>query len=64
MENKPKLTLSVPEAAEIIGVSRAKMYEIIRIEGFPLLRWGGCLRVPAKKLEQWVDEQAEKGWRA
>lgn len=64
MEKKQKLTYSVPEAAEVVGVSRSKMYEIIRIEGFPILRWGGCLRIPVDKLKEWIDSESEKGWRA
>lgn len=57
-----KLTLSVPEAAEIIGVSPSKMYEVVKIQGFPLLRLGKRLLVSRKGLERWVEEQAEKGW--
>lgn len=33
-----KLTLSVPEAAQIVGVSQSKMYEIVKIKGFPIPR--------------------------
>lgn len=64
VKSKPTMTVSVPKAAELVGVSRSKMYELIRIEDFPLCRWGGTLRVPVDKLEVWVNEQAEKGWRA
>lgn len=57
-----KLTLSVPEAAELIGVSASKMYEIVRIQGFPAIRVGKRVLVNAKKLEAWLDEMTEKGW--
>lgn len=57
-----KLTLSVPEAAEAIGVSPSKMYQIIRSKGFPVIVVGGRRLVPVKGLERWVEEQAEKGW--
>lgn len=57
-----KLTLSVPEAAEIIGVSPSKMYEVVKIQGFPLVKLGKRLLVSRKGLERWVEEQAEKGW--
>lgn len=60
---KPKLTLTVPEAAELVGISKAKMYEIVRIEGFPAIRFGKRILVNRKKLESWLDEQSEKGWR-
>lgn len=57
-----KLTLSVPEAAALIGVSSSKMYEIVRIHGFPAIRVGKRVLVNAKKLEAWLDETTEKGW--
>lgn len=59
---RDKLTLSVPEAAKLIGVSASKMYEIVRIQGFPAIRVGKRVLVNAKKLEAWLDEMTEKGW--
>lgn len=59
---RERLTLSVPEAAEIIGVSPSKMYEVVKIQGFPLVKLGKRLLVSRKGLERWVEEQAEKGW--
>ena len=57
-----KLTLSVPEAADILGVSPSKMYQIVRIQGFPTIQVGKRLLVSAKGLERWVEEQAQKGY--
>lgn len=62
LNSKPKLTYSVPEAAQILGISASKMYEVCRMQGFPVIRVGKRLRVNAKKFEQWIDEQSEKGW--
>ena len=59
-----KLTLSVPEAAQIVGVSQSKMYEIVKIKGFPTIHIGRRLLVSAKGLERWIEEQAENGWYA
>ncbi len=59
-----KLTLSVPEAAQIVGVSQSKMYEIVKIKGFPTIHIGRRLLVSVKGLERWIEEQAEKGWYA
>ena len=59
---REKLTLTIPEAAELIGVSPSKMYQIARIKGFPAIRVGKRVLVSAKKLPIWVEEQAEKGW--
>ena len=57
-----KLTLSVPEAAKIVGVSSAKMYQLVRTEGFPTVHIGKRILVSAKGLERWIEEQAQKGW--
>lgn len=46
-----KLTLSVPEAAKVVGVSNAKMYQLVRTEGFPTVHLGGRILVSAKGLE-------------
>lgn len=57
-----RLTLSVPEAAALIGVSTSKMYEIVRSEGFPAIRVGKRVLVNSKRLEAWLDNMTEKGW--
>ena len=57
-----KLTLSVPEAAEVIGVSASKMYGIVKSKGFPTIQVGKRILVSAKGLERWIEEQAQKGW--
>ena len=56
-----KLTYSVTEAAEALGVSRPTMYELIRKEGFPSLRVGNRVLISRKRLAEWVDQQAGKG---
>lgn len=57
-----KLTLSVAEAADVLGISTARMYQIVRIKGFPTVQIGRRLRVSAKGLERWIEEQADKGY--
>lgn len=57
-----KLTLSIPEAAEVIGISKTKMYELARTKGFPTIQVGKRILVSAKGLERWVEEQANKGY--
>ncbi len=59
---RQKLTYSVPEAAKILGVSASKMYEVVRIAGFPTIKVGKRLLVSAKGLDRWIEQQAEKGW--
>lgn len=59
-----KLTLSVTEAANLIGVSRTTMYHLVKMKGFPTVQIGNRVLVSVKGLEKWVDEQAQRGWDA
>ena len=54
--------MSVPEAAAHLGISQSKMYEIVRIKGFPCIRIGRRILVNRRKFEEWIDEMTEKGW--
>ena len=57
-----KLTYSVAEAAEALGVSKTVMYQIIRIKGFPVIAVGNRRLIPIEGLKRWLEEQAQKGW--
>lgn len=54
MENH-RLTFSVPEVAEVVGVSRAHAYELVRTGRLPSIRLGRRLVVPRKALEEFLD---------
>ena len=53
-----RIAVSVPEAARMLGVSRPKVYELIRLEGFPAFKLGGRTLVSVDGLRQWVADQA------
>ena len=53
------LTLTVPEVGEVLGISRAKAYDLARREGFPSMRIGTRILVPRDKLIRWIDKQTE-----
>ena len=57
-----KLTYSVSEAADALGVSASRMYQIIKMEGFPVIVLGKRRLIPIKGLERWVEESAALGW--
>ena len=58
----PKKVLSVPEAADVLGVSVSNMYRIVKIKGFPTIQIGKRLLVSAAGLERWIEEQASQGY--
>lgn len=50
-----KLLYRVPEVAEFLSLSRAKVYELIRSEALPSVRVDGSRRVKADDLRAFVD---------
>lgn len=52
-----RLAYRVNEAADAIGVSRAKCYELIAAGVIPSILIGSSIRVPASALKQWVEAQ-------
>lgn len=52
-----KKVYSVSEAASALGISRSKMYELVKTEGFPVLNIGTRILIPIQGLEQWIKAQ-------
>ena len=56
-----KIALSVPEAAEMIGISKTKMYELIKRSDCDFsVMLGGRRLISRAKLEAWLDRQTER----
>ena len=54
-----KMTVSVEEMAERLGISRSVAYQLVKERDFPAIRVGGRrLIIPIKSLERWLDERA------
>ena len=53
------LMLTAPEVGEVLGISRASAYELVRSRGFPSVRIGTRIIVPKDKLIAWINEQVE-----
>jgi excisionase family DNA binding protein len=51
-----KLLFTAEEAAEIIGVGRTKMYELLRVGAVRSVRIGRCRRIPHDALVAFVDD--------
>lgn len=59
MERVDRLTYSVEETASALGISRAKTYELVNSDGFPVVRVGRRIRIPITALEDWVLVQSQ-----
>jgi excisionase family DNA binding protein len=56
--NETPILLRVQEAANLLGVSRAKMYEVLAANNqIPVVHIGHSIRVPRAALETWVNDQ-------
>lgn len=55
-----KLAYTVDEAAQALGVSRASVYNMIHMSGFPSMKLRGRRLISAELLAEWVRRQAEE----
>ena len=53
-----RLTMSVEEAGETLGISRSLAYDLVRRGELPSLRLGRRLVVPVRALEALVEQAA------
>ncbi len=59
-KNKEELPmfLSVMDVANLLGISRASAYELVREDDFPKLKIvQGRILIPRDRLFEWLDEQ-------
>ena len=52
-----KLLLRPIEAADAIGISRSKIYELLASGELPSIRIGGSIRLPVLALKEWIARQ-------
>jgi excisionase family DNA binding protein len=55
-----KLLYRVDEAAQALGLSRARLYQLIAAGEVPAIRVGGAIRLPAEHLRKWIHERLEE----
>lgn len=54
-----RMTLTVEEMAESLGISRSVAYQLVREKDFPVIRVSERrLIIPIKSLEKWLEERA------
>lgn len=55
-----KATLTVKEAAAVLGICLPRMYELTEQENFPLLKIGRRKLILKEHFFAWMKQQAEK----
>ena len=43
--------------AAVLGISRAGAYELLRSDGFPVLKIGNRIVIPKDKFLHWIEKQ-------
>lgn len=56
-----RMTLSVRETAEALGIGRNRAYDLISAGVIPAVRLGRSIRVPKDTLEAWLEQEASRG---
>lgn len=56
-----KLTLTVSDVAELLGVSKPVVYQLCKSKGFPAIHVGKKILVNRSKLQSWLDDASERG---
>jgi excisionase family DNA binding protein len=55
---EPSMLLRIPEVARALGIARSLAYEMARDGRLPAVHIGKAVRVPRRKLEEWIEERA------
>lgn len=55
-----KLTYTLVEAAQVLGISKSYAYELAKRNELPIVRIGSRIVLPIKRLEEWLEEQTVK----
>jgi excisionase family DNA binding protein len=55
--NVEPLLLTIPQVGAMLGLGHSKVYDLIRQEGLPTVKFGAAVRVPAEELKQWVKKR-------
>ena len=55
-----KITISVQELAEQMGISLPKAYELTKSAGFPVIRVGTRVLIPLAEFQRWLTNNANR----
>ena len=54
------LLITVDEAAQMLSMGRTKLYDLIRYEGFPVIRFGKLVRIRPSDMYTWLEKRKEQ----
>lgn len=54
------LLITVDEAAQMLSMGRTKLYDLIRYEGFPVVRFGKAVMIRPSEMLAWLEKRKEQ----
>jgi len=51
-----QLSISIDEARKMLGIGRNLMLELVKLDGFPCIKFKRKILINKSKLKQWFDE--------
>lgn len=58
MKNNEKLGLNVSEAADLMGISKNLMSELVKYPDFPCIKFKRRIVINKNKLQDWFDKNS------
>lgn len=56
-QEQKRLAYTVKEAAEMLGLSKSRLYEMVQFDEIPYMRIGGKILLPKKEFESWLNSR-------
>lgn len=56
-----KLVLKAMDVANLLGICRSRVYEMMDSGELPSIKMGRSKRVPVRALNQWIDDRCTGG---
>lgn len=60
-DNLQPMAVSAAQAANLLGISKPKVYELMGKSDFPSFKLGGRTLISVDGLREWIAKQTERG---
>lgn len=58
-QDEAPLIYTVPELAEVMRIGKGAAYQLVKQPGFPAVKVGKRVVIPAASFHRWLERQAE-----
>jgi excisionase family DNA binding protein len=54
------MLLTIPQTAQVLGLGKTKVYELIWKENLPVHKFGRSVRISPSELQLWLQQRRER----